>query len=56
MVVAAQVAFTWAPPLNRVFGTAPLGLTEVLACLGAGAVLPVAVEAEKALVRRRRAS
>jgi magnesium-transporting ATPase (P-type) len=52
IVVVAQVAFTWAPPLNWVFGTAPLGLTEVLACLGAGAALLLAVEAEKAIGRR----
>ncbi len=49
----AQVLFTWAPPLNWAFGTAPLGVAEVLACLGAGALLLLVVEAEKALRRAR---
>ena len=52
-VSAAQVALTWAPPLQWTFGTAPLGVAEVLACLGAGALLLVVVEAEKAVLRAR---
>ncbi|MBR0680002.1 HAD-IC family P-type ATPase [Roseomonas eburnea] len=50
---AAQAAMTWAPPLQWTFGTASLGVTEVPACLGAGALLLVLVEAEKALRRAR---
>ena len=53
IVAAAQIAFTWAPPLHWAFGTAALGPVEILACLGAGAVLLVLVEAEKAVRRRR---
>lgn len=53
ITVLAQVLFTWAPPLNWTFGTAPLGVVEVLACLGAGALLLLVVEAEKALRRAR---
>ena len=55
IVAVAQAAFTWLPPLNWAFGTAPLGPAEVLACLGAGALLMVLVEAEKAAGRRRAA-
>jgi magnesium-transporting ATPase (P-type) len=51
ITAAAQALFTWAPPLHWTFGTAALGLVEVLACLGAGALLLLAVEAEKALRR-----
>ena len=53
ITVVAQVLFTWAPPLHWTFGTAPLGPVEVMACLGAGALLLVVVEAEKALRRAR---
>jgi len=51
-VAAAQALLTWAPLMNQVFGTAPLGLAETAACIGAGAVLLVLVELEKAAVRR----
>jgi NAD(P)-dependent dehydrogenase (short-subunit alcohol dehydrogenase family) len=51
-VAVAQSLLTWAPLMNRVFGTAPLGLIETAACIGAGAALLVLVEIEKAAVRR----
>ncbi|MBB5690194.1 HAD-IC family P-type ATPase [Roseomonas alkaliterrae] len=51
-VAVAQALLTWAPPMNRVFGTAPMGLAEAIACIGSGAALLVLVEAEKAVMRR----
>ncbi|WP_137126355.1 HAD-IC family P-type ATPase [Roseomonas sp. HF4] len=51
IVTALQAAFTWLPPFQSAFGTAAIGATEVLACLGAGALLMVLVEAEKAMWR-----
>ena len=53
IVCACQAAFTWAPPLHLAFGSASLGVVEVMACLGAGAMLLLVVEAEKALRRSR---
>jgi magnesium-transporting ATPase (P-type) len=49
VVAVAQAAFTWLPPLQWTFGTAALGVPDVLACFGAGALLLVLVEGEKAL-------
>jgi len=53
ITAVVQGLFTWAPPFQGIFGTAPLGPLEVLACLGAGALLLLVVEAEKALRRAR---
>ena len=53
-VLALQAAFIYAPPLQDVFGSAPLGVEDWLLALAAAAtVLPV-VGVEKWLRRRRR--
>ena len=46
-VVAAQLAFTYAPPLQAVFGTAAVGFSDGLAVLAVGVALLVVVEIEK---------
>ncbi|MGY6661708.1 MAG: HAD-IC family P-type ATPase [Glycocaulis sp.] len=57
VVVLAQLAFTYLPFMNAIFGTAPVGLTGGALVLAAGVGLLVVVEAEKAiasaLARRR---
>ena len=52
-LVFLQGLFTWAPPLQLLFGTAPPAPTVWLAILAAGVALFVIVEAEKALQRHR---
>jgi magnesium-transporting ATPase (P-type) len=53
--VALQAAFGLAPPLQAAFGTVVLGPAELALCLAAGALPLLAVEADKALRRRRAA-
>jgi len=50
--VIAQLLVIYVPALNGIFGTAPLSLTELIACFGIGALVLVIVEFEK-FVRRR---
>ena len=52
---ALQLAFTYAPVMNRIFGSTPLGYGEWLRAAGVGALVFAAVEVEK-FVRRRRLS
>jgi magnesium-transporting ATPase (P-type) len=51
LVVAAQAAFTWLPPLQSAFGTQPAGLVENLVVLGVGLAAFAVVEADKVLRR-----
>ena len=51
VTVAAQLAFTYAPPLQAVFGTVGLAPTEAALVLALGPLLLVAVEAGKLIVR-----
>jgi magnesium-transporting ATPase (P-type) len=51
-VTAAQLAFTYLPFMNRVFGTRPVGLLDGIAILVVGAMLLVIVEAEKHVRRK----
>jgi Ca2+-transporting ATPase len=53
VTVAAQLLVIYLPPLNAVFGTAPLSATELGVCFGLGALVLLLVEADK-LVRRLR--
>ncbi|WP_029010851.1 cation-transporting P-type ATPase [Azospirillum halopraeferens] len=53
LIVAFQLAFTYAPPMQTLFGTAPIGLTDWLMMIAGGAVIFLIVEAEKAVGRRR---
>lgn len=51
VTVAGQILLTYAPPLQAVFGTAPLGLAEWGAVAAAAAAFLVVLEAEKAVRR-----
>lgn len=44
-----QLAFTYAPPLQSLFGTAPVGVTAWAAMAAVGAALFVLMELEKRL-------
>jgi magnesium-transporting ATPase (P-type) len=52
LVVLLQLAFTYAPPLQALFETRPVGLSDGMAVVGAGVVLLTVLELEK-LIRRR---
>ncbi|MDO8900591.1 MAG: cation-transporting P-type ATPase [Phenylobacterium sp.] len=51
-VVAAQLALTYVPLLQTVFGTAPVALADGLVIIGLGVVLLLVVEAEKLIHRQ----
>ncbi|MGR4870469.1 HAD-IC family P-type ATPase [Variovorax sp. LARHSF232] len=51
-LAAVQLAFTYAPAMNRLFATQPLAAADLLLAGGAGGVLLLLLEAEKAVVRR----
>jgi magnesium-transporting ATPase (P-type) len=53
VLVALQLAFTYAPPLQQVFATAALGWTSWAVIIGLGVAKFLAVEAEKAFWRHR---
>ncbi len=55
-VVVSQAAFVWAPPLQDLFDTESLGLAPLAGAMALGAAVFLILEAEKALVRRRRAA
>lgn len=48
----AQLAFTYLPFMNALFGTAPVSIGDGLATIAIGAVMLVILEVEKALIRR----
>ena len=52
LMVVLQLAFTYAPPMQSLFGTAAVGAKEWGWMAAAGVVIFLAVEAEKALTRR----
>jgi magnesium-transporting ATPase (P-type) len=49
-----QLAYVYAPPLNRVFGSGPLGAEEWVKILAAGLLLFVVAELEKLAIRHSR--
>jgi len=53
LVAALQLAFTYAPPMQALFGTAAIGWESWAGMIGAGIVLFLVIEAEKALTARR---
>ena len=55
-VVALQIGFTYAPPLQAVFGTRPVGAIDVVVSLLAAIALLLILEAEKAVRRKTYAS
>ncbi len=56
LTFALQMATIYVPVLNPIFKTQPLSLAELALCLGASAVVWLAVEIEKAWRRTRRES
>jgi len=52
VLAAAQLAFTYLPAMNRLFGTQPLAIRDLMLAGAAGAALMLLLEAEKTLVRR----
>ena len=52
LVVAMQFAFTYVPAMQRIFGTAPIGLLDGLLIVGVGVALLLLVELEKRIVDR----
>lgn len=52
VVVAAQLAFTYAPPMHALFDSAPIGLADGALIIAIGVATMVILEAEKALMRR----
>jgi len=55
-VLAAQVAFTTAPPLQHLFATARLAIVDLALVAGAAVMVLVLAEAEKWVLRRREVS
>ncbi|QTL06183.1 HAD-IC family P-type ATPase [Aquabacter sp. L1I39] len=51
-VIGAQLAFTYLPPLQAVFDTRPVSLSDGVLILVAGGVLMGVLEIEKAILRR----
>jgi Ca2+-transporting ATPase len=54
LTVGLQLAVIYVPALNLVFKTAPLPLVDLLACVAISSLVLLAVEFEKALLRRGR--
>jgi magnesium-transporting ATPase (P-type) len=54
VVVVAQLAFTYAPTMQRWFASAPVPFVDGLVIIAAGVALMLVLEAEKALLRRCR--
>ena len=52
LILVLQLAVLYVPFLNPIFKTAPLSLGELIFCLALSVVVLIAVEIEKALVRR----
>ena len=53
---ALQLAFTYTPAMNAIFGSAPLGYVEWLKAAAVGALVFAVVEIEKFVVRQRKIS
>jgi P-type Ca2+ transporter type 2C len=53
LTVALQLLLIYTPALNRIFDTAPLSPLELGLCFACAAVVLIAVEVEKWLVRQR---
>jgi magnesium-transporting ATPase (P-type) len=54
LVIAGQLAFTYLPPMQSIFGSAALDMGQWLKVIAASASVFVLVELEKALLRRHR--
>ena len=56
IVIVAQLAFTYAPFMNALFDSAPLGLADGALIIAIGFASMVILELEKMIGRRRAAS
>jgi magnesium-transporting ATPase (P-type) len=54
VVVLLQAGFTWAPPMQALFDTRPLGVWELAQCIAAGLLVLLLLEADKMIERARR--
>lgn len=54
VLIVLQLLFTYAPPMQQVFRTVPLDATSWTVIIGSGALVFLAVEIEKAVLRRLR--
>ena len=54
VVIAAQMLFTYAPPMQNLFGSRPLDLDSWLRMLAGGGIVFAVVELEKIILRRLR--
>jgi magnesium-transporting ATPase (P-type) len=52
LVVAMQLAFTYVPAMQKIFGTAPIGIVDGMLIVGVGVALLLLVEIEKRIVNR----
>jgi magnesium-transporting ATPase (P-type) len=52
LMVALQLLFTYAPLMNRLFATAPIGLADWGRVVAVGLAVFAVIEGEKALRRR----
>jgi len=52
VVVAGQIAFTYAPFMNGAFSSRPLGFADGVLIVALGVLLMVVLEGEKLLMRR----
>ena len=52
VLIALQLLFTFAPFMNRVFGSRPLTLVDGMMIIAVGATLMIVLELEKLLMRR----
>ena len=50
LVVVMQLAFTYVPAMQAVFGTAPVGIVDGMPIVGVGVALLLLVEIEKRIV------
>jgi hypothetical protein len=51
-VVAGQIAFTYAPPMQAIFDSRPVSFADGVMIVAIGAGLMLILEAEKAALRR----
>lgn len=54
LVFGLQLAVIYVPALNRFFNVVPLDATDLGIAIGTGALVLVAIEVEKAIMRKRR--
>ncbi len=53
LMIGLQMLFTYAPPINRLFGTAPIGASTWLRIIGVAVLVHVTIEVEKWIRRKR---